>query len=354
MLIKHIVALLNSVGGVIRINESGNDETRIISDRDRWMQSLQERLLSIMGQEQYKECVYSFSKSYPYYYMFVRKSKRVCTQKTGLKISLPRSVKDATYEGIVNILNRSVIEPSSESSSLEMDEEENMESGQDSGYQGDSLTNFTDHEHTEFQFDGKVLFEESDSIQFKLIKDGELSQLLQGIGNYLPNYVSAFANHRGGDVYFGIRDDGTVKGQLVKGEDEKTEVKKMVEKIMNRKNEKNESVRIWGKSDFIAKYGEQWSVEFVKVIGEPEDEERYVVVVHIYSFIGGMFLQRPDAWKVDETSENVVKMDFDEWKNRHISDSGTLSLIVFCSHNSPYMKYCVHCTCFSYHRKVGF
>ena len=325
-LIKHIVALLNSVGGVIRINEYKNDKTHITSLRDKWMLTLEQSLVSMMGQDEYSECVHLFPKPYPDYYVFVRMGKRVFTQNSGMKIPLSRSISNPTHEHIVKILNRkgvTEIEHSSESS-LEMNEDERMECDQDSDYPEDNSNNFTSQKPTEFHFDDKVLFEESDSIQFKLIKDAAtLSQLLKGIDKHLPNYVSAFANHRGGDVYFGIGDDGTVKGELVKGEDEKTEVKKMIEKIMNRKNENNESVRIWRKSDLIAKYGEQWSVEFVNVIGEPEDEERYVVVVHIYSFNGGMFLERPLAWKVDETSENIVEMDFDEWKNRHISESGT-------------------------------
>ena len=324
-LFKYIVALLNSVGGVVRIDEYGNDKKGIIDDRDKWIQRLEQTLVAIMGQDHYNECVRYFEKT-PYYYVFVRKSKRVCTQNSGLKISLPRSVRDATYECTVEILNRSnVSAPCSNSSSLEVSEE-GMELDHDSGYPEDNLTNFTDEEHTEFHYKNYVSFEESNSVQFKIICEGTatLVQLLKGIEKHLPNYVSAFANGCGGHVYFGIHDDGEIKGQLVTGEEEKMKVKKMVEEVIDKKDANQERVRIWGKPGFIPKYGEQWSVKFVKVIGGPQDEERYIVVVQIFPFNGGMFLERPLAWKVDETSGDIMQIDFDEWRNKHISVSGTV------------------------------
>ncbi|CAB4041957.1 schlafen family member 13-like, partial [Paramuricea clavata] len=315
-LIKHIVALLNSAGGVIRINESGNDEKTIIKQRDIWKQGLEQTLVDILTQDEYKQCIHFNSASkFPYCYLFVRKSKRVCTQSSGLKIPLECSVKDATYNGILNILHQSVSQR--ESSSLEMSDE-NMEP--DSGYTDNSSTfSFPDEEHAEFHYEKNVSFHESDTVQFKFI----IKDLLKGIDSHLPNYVSAFANHRGGKVYFGIHDDGTVKGQLVEGEDEKREVKDIVEKVMKRKNENQEMVRIWGKPDFIPQYDEQWTVEFVEVIGKPEGEERCVVVVKIFPFDGGMFLEHPLAWKVDESSEEIVKIDFVEWRNLHASGSGS-------------------------------
>ena len=328
--IKHIVALQNSVGGVIRISESGNDEETIIKQRDIWVQMLEQRLVDTIGQDQVKQCFHCRNVSgCPY--LFVKKCKRICTQYSGLKIPLQRSVKDATYEDTLNILNHNSVEPHSESSSLEMSEEEDM--GHDSGYPEDTPTNWADEKPAEFYYESKVSFEESDTVQFKLIKDGRatLKELLDDIERLLPNYVSAFANHHGGNVYFGIHDDGTVKGQVVENEDGKTEIKKVVEKIMKRKNENQVMIRIWGEPDFIPKYDEQWSVEFVEVIGKEEGDERCVdvVVVKIKPFSGGMFLKPPLAWKVDESSEKIIKMDFDEWRNRHTSDSGTLIVLYF-------------------------
>ncbi|CAB4036580.1 schlafen family member 13-like, partial [Paramuricea clavata] len=322
--IKHIFALLNSAGGVIRINESGNNEKTIIKERDIWMQGLEETLIDKLTQIVYKQCIhYNSASKFPYFYLFVTKSKRVCTQSSGLKIPFERRVNDAlTYMDILNILNRKSVSVSHrESSSLEMSDE-NM--AFDSGYtEGTPTSNSPDEELDKFHFEKKVSSDESDTVQFKLIKNGRgsMKDLLKGIDSHLPNYVSAFSNYYGGKVYFGVHDDGTIKGQLVEGEDEKREVKEMVEKVMKRNNENREMVRIWGTPDFIPKYDEQWSVEFVEVIGKPEGEERCVIVVTIFPFDGGMFLEHPLSWRVDESSEEIVKIDFVEWRNLHVSPS---------------------------------
>jgi hypothetical protein len=318
---------LNSAGGVIRINESANNEKTIIKERDIWMQGLEQTLVDILTQNEYKQCIhYNSASKFPYFYLFVRKSKRVCTQSSGLKIPLERSVNDATYMDILNILNRKSGSVSQrESSSLEMSDED---MAFDSGY----TKGTPDEELDKFHFEKKVSSDESDTVQFKLIKNGRatMKDLLKGIDSYLPNYVSAFSNYYGGKVYFGVHDDGTVKGQLVEGEDEKKQIKEMVEKVMKRKNENQEMVRIWGTPDFIPKYDEQWSVEFVEVIGKPEGDERCVVVVKIFPFDGGMFLEHPLAWKVDESSEEIVKIDFVEWRNLHVPRSGTVIVCRLC------------------------
>ena len=329
-LVKHIVALLNSYGGHIRIEESENEEKTIVQQRDKWIHALEQRLEDIMSRTEYKQCVhYHKTRASPYYYMFVKKCRFVCTQNSGLKIPYNCSVKDATYSDISNILNKRVSVAQPESiSSLEMSEED-LEC--DSGYTEDiSLPNYAEEEYAKFFSDMIVPFGESNRVQFKLIKQEKetLNELLKGIDNHLKDYISAFANDSGGKVYFGIDDAGKVIGQLVQGEDQKIEVQAMVAKIMTRKDEHQNMIRIWGEPGIIPKYGEQWSVEFVEVINNPEGKEMYVVVVKIFPFEGGMFLTRPLSWKVDETSEKVVEMDFGEWRARHTSFSGTGH--VFC------------------------
>ena len=296
---------MNSAGGIIRINESGNDEKTIIKQRDIWKQGLEQALVDILTQNEYKQRIhFNIASKFPYYYLFVRKSTRVCTQNSGLKIPLESSVKDATYDGILNIVD---------------------------GKSGVSQrSNFLDEEHAEFHYEKNVSFDESDTVQFKFMGNATLEDLLKGINNHLPNYVSAFANHRGGKVYFGIRNDGTVKGQFVEGENEKREVKEMVEKVMKRKNKYQEMVRIWGEPDFIPQYDEQWIVDFVEVIGTPEGEERCMVIVKIFPFDGGMFLDHPLSWRVDESSEDIVKIHFKEWKKLHASRSGTVIVCMLC------------------------
>ncbi len=310
-----IAGLPNSGSGIIRINESRKNEKTIVKQQDIWVQALERGLVDIMGQDRVNQCSHNHNvPMYPYWFV-----KCILSQC---------SVKDATYEHTLSILNcNSVIDPDSNSSSLEVNEEDTE---YDSGYPQDTSTNSTHEKHVGFHY------EESDTVQLKLIeklkatlkelRKDTIYHLSNNIDNHLPNYVSAFANHHGGNVYFGVH--GTVKGQVVEGEDEKMEVKRLVEKIMKRKNESQEMIRIWGKPDLIPKYDEQWSVEFVEVVSKAEGDKRCVVVVKIKPFPGWIFLEAPLAWKVDESSVKIIEIDGDEWRNRYTTDSGTR--IVFC------------------------
>ena len=315
---------MNSWGGVIRIDESENDKMTLTQQRDEWMQELEGRLNVIIPRGEYKKCIhYPKAPKFPYYFLFVKRCEFVCTQSNGLKVSLNCCVVDAKYDDILNILNNRVTSDQPGSSSLEMSEED-LE--HDSGYTDDtSLVNNND----ELFYKRNVRFSESNTVQFKQGGD-TLAKLLTCIERHLKNYVSAFANGNGGKVYFGIDNNGMVTGQVFRGEEQKMQVKKLVETIMTRKGEDQITmIRIWGNPGFVPKYGEQWSVDFVEAIGSPEGSERCVVVVEIFPCEGGMFLTRPLAWEVDESSEKVVEIEFEEWKSRHASHPGTVH--VFCN-----------------------
>ena len=318
----YVVALLNSSGGVIRIDESQNDKNLLIQQRDKWMQALEERLIVIIPRGEYKKCIhYPKAPKFPYYFLFVKRCEFVCTQSNGLKVSLNCRVVDATYDDILSILNNRVTSDQPGSSSLEMSEED-LE--HDSGYTDDT---FLVNNHHKFFYESIVSFSESNTVQFKQ-GGGALDKLLRGIENHLQDYVSAFANGNGGKVYFGVNDSGKVIGQVVRGEEQKMQVKNRVKKVMTRKGEDQTMIRIWGNLGFIPEYGKQWSVDFVEVVGSPEGSERCVVVVEIFPFEGGMFLTRPLAWEVDESSEKVVEIEFEEWKSRHASHPGTDTCIL--------------------------
>ena len=93
-------------------------------------------------------------------------------------------------------------------------------------------------------------------------------------------------------------------------ESQRKEIKDMINEIIIRKG------KILGDNGFASpEENEQWTVEFLKVVGGPVQEERYVVKVNVPPFNGGMFLKRPLAFKIDETSGEIVEMTFDEWRS---------------------------------------
>ena len=296
-MIKIICALLNTAGGAIKIDEKQNDKTTVIGDRSELFLSLEQHLVTIMGQTDYRLLIFSsWDSKREFYYIFVEKGKRVYTEDCGLKVPLSRSVVDATYECYVNIV-----------------------SGRDVCKRDYSPYKYVEEEHAALSLNSTVLFEEGETIQFKEIPHGPSENLYKFFDKNLPKYVSAFANHLGGSIYFGIHDNGKVVGRLM-DEHDKKKVENLINKIIDLKDNDNESVRMWRKESFIPRSGEQWAVEFLKVLGGPVNEERYVVKVTIPAFRGGMFLTKPVAWKIDKMSGNVVKMTPDEWINEHSSD----------------------------------
>lgn len=89
-----------------------------------------------------------------------------------------------------------------------------------------------------FIFSKSLLVTESDRLQFKCVVSGKskrttISDRVVAKGNKLIKTVSAFANHSGGHVLFGISNDGKVQGQHI-SENEKREVEAKVTKEVSK------------------------------------------------------------------------------------------------------------------------
>ena len=66
---------------------------------------------------------------------------------------------------------------------------------------------------------------ESKTEQFKKVKheatkNTSLADRMVGKSSRFSCYVSAFANHRGGHIYYGIKDDGLVEGEILEQHDQ--------------------------------------------------------------------------------------------------------------------------------------
>ena len=72
----------------------------------------------------------------------------------------------------------------------------------------------------DFVLNQQVSFTESDFTQFKQLKAESskcisLADRMTNKGNKLERYISAFANKNGGRIYYGISDEGVVKGEVI-------------------------------------------------------------------------------------------------------------------------------------------
>ena len=147
--------------------------------------------------------------------------------------------------------------------------------------------------------------EENKEIQFKNLKAGSskcvtLADRMKN--NKLPSYISAFANHHGGHIYYGIKDDGTVEGEVVtdKGRGEITKkVAKTIDKM------------IWPQKP---EKGKHWDIFFEPVldINSNAIPSTYVIVVFVGSCPGGVFVEEPESYKI--VNGKVGKMKFSDWK----------------------------------------
>ena len=123
--------------------------------------------------------------------------------------------------------------------------------------------------------------------------------------NKIENYVSSFSNHRGGHLYFGIEDDGTVKGQEIT-EKEKVKIVQAFSKIME------EMVH---NGSHKPQKGQHWEIFFEPVVNEEGlfISSTYVVVIYIAQYNGGVFFDKPESYEIVEGE--VKKMSFGRWKD---------------------------------------
>ena len=157
-----------------------------------------------------------------------------------------------------------------------------------------------------------VSFDESSTIQFKYLKDKQEEKVtfadrLVGKSSKFRSYVSAFANFRGGHIYFGIKDDGEIVGESV-DETEKQHVKKIIRKAINEMIWPTMSESEGGNED------ERWHVYFEQVQDTENNiiEDLYVVVVFVAQCRGGVFAEEPECYKIIDNE--VQKVDFASWK----------------------------------------
>ena len=153
-------------------------------------------------------------------------------------------------------------------------------------------------------------FHESKEIMFKNVKADaskrtRLADRITSKGNKFSCYVSAFANHNGGYMYYGIADNQVVEGELIPNGKDKDEIIKKVEKTINK--------MIWPKQIGQPKREEHWDILFEPVVDNNFNEipSIYVIVIYIAPCLGGVFTEEPECYEMIDGK--VTKMSFTIW-----------------------------------------
>ena len=157
----------------------------------------------------------------------------------------------------------------------------------------------------------KCGFDENKMRQFKHLKSGpskrtRLADRMTGKGNKFSCYVAAFANYNGGHIYYGITDDGVVEGEVISNEDDRREIIKKVEKVINK--------MIWPEQIGQPKRGVHWEIFFEPVVDKNSKPipSTFVIVIYIAACLGGVFTEEPECYEM--VDGKVEKMSFTTWK----------------------------------------
>ena len=169
---------------------------------------------------------------------------------------------------------------------------------------GSHQKKFVQFEHTPLQ--------QSKVVQLKNLKASAtkcvtLADRIVGKSNKFSNYVSAFANHRGGHIYYGINDDGKIEGEKI-ANGSKNEVIRKVRKTIDK--------MVFSKHCNRPEKGHHWEIFFEPVEDTNGDPipSTFVIVIYVASSPGGVFAEEPESYHVVEGE--VTKMPFDSWLAR--------------------------------------
>ncbi|XP_028395032.1 uncharacterized protein LOC114519153 [Dendronephthya gigantea] len=288
-IIADVCAMLNSNGGKVTIRLScdheGNSPVCLSSSVSRMLEQF---MISIIGQYLTYSRI-SIEKNKESLVILVKKAGYLVTTNYNLYLPTEKQVllldPRESLENVKKVMNRKDVPESVKPCS---------------------------HQKT-FYKDKNCDLDESKMCQFKQLKADEskcttLADRMTGKSNKLSCYVSAYANHQGGHIYYGIRDNGYVEGEVISNDEDKQDIIKKVEKSINN--------MIWPEQYGQPKRGEHWDIFFESVLDENSKiiPSTFVIVIYIAPCLGGVFTEEPECYEM--VKGNAEKMSFLSWKKR--------------------------------------
>ena len=149
--------------------------------------------------------------------------------------------------------------------------------------------------------------QESKEVQLKCLKAEKSKRLTLGDrmtneANKFAKYVSGFAMKHGGHIYYGVNDDGVVKGEFVKDKE------RIIEKVSKAINK-----TLWPSECDGPKKTKHWEIFFEPVndVSGHVVASTFVIVIYIARCTGGVFTKQPESYHIIQGE--VKKIDFKEW-----------------------------------------
>ena len=201
---------------------------------------------------------------------------------------------------------------------------------------------------TKFVQGRSVGIPESKTVQFKRLSKAEKRSSGNDFGNRIISHdfthcVSAFANYCGGLIFYGVGDDGIVRGTEITEKD-KQDLTTKISKYLNSADEQDQtetdtSNKMQWPDNLKPKRDVHWDILFkpVEDEGDKEIPSTYVIVIFVAPCPGGVFAKEPESYYIfDEEggSSRVKPMTMDEWRKRRLlpptQDKCTISLRSSC------------------------
>ncbi|XP_046372103.1 schlafen family member 8-like isoform X2 [Haliotis rufescens] len=286
---NHIVmhfacALLNSAGGLLHMKNLDHDRHIQPKDLDTWWGGMESNIADILSGDDicnYFDLIGNYDDKD--LYLFVKAAEHLCTIDYHCRLPTDTATHEVSYRSALKILTNT-------------------------GEVGYLKTLPPIPRSFQWKKTEDTLKQEGKQIQFKMLtsgRDSHAKSMPDKIRYYCTKYISAFANHQGGHIYFGIEDtSAAVLGEAMTEEEQD----KTVEKI----NNKMKSV-IWGDEGFVAERGRHWDITFHNILGCSARERRVVVVISVCRFPGGVFTSCPESYYLDKSGQ-VKAFTYTQWK----------------------------------------
>ncbi|XP_005096595.1 schlafen family member 13 isoform X2 [Aplysia californica] len=302
-------ALLNSGGGILVMHNVEHNKKVQSKTLDAWWSGMESNLANILSGDDicnYLDFVGNFDDKY--FYLFVKSAEHLCTVEYHCRLPTDTATHSVSYKSAAKICAKQGHE--SKLSDLPVIPTE-----------------------YEFGVTEATLKQEGKQIQFKQLTSGRFAKrqsFPEKVGYYCSRYITAFANHEGGHIYFGIEDTtAAVMGEELT-EEEETHTVSVVEKKMG-------SV-IWSDPDCQPVRGVHWDIEFFPVFHCPDEERRRVIVVSVCKMPGGVFSNCPEAFVVSRSQDSnsngdnkvrprVEKLAFRDWKAEMLSKERDVKML---------------------------
>nr|XP_009684164.1 PREDICTED: schlafen family member 13-like [Struthio camelus australis]XP_009684165.1 PREDICTED: schlafen family member 13-like [Struthio camelus australis] len=164
----------------------------------------------------------------------------------------------------------------------------------------------------QLQYGETLNFTESGDVEFKHYST---EKFLTRVKEILPQYISGFANTRGGYLWIGVDDDRRVQGFISSDED--------LEKLSLEIKSIPRKLKLFHFCDSEYKHTIKYEHKILKVYNEHGEHCGYVCAVKIEPFTCVAFSEDPDSWLV--RGSNIDRLTAVEWAKWMTSNDPDLS-----------------------------